>query len=131
MCRSRFRRLPSPRHEPRRTRRPKSERLPVRLVRFSGPTFTFGIERHVVERVAVKVYSPAKTVADCFKFRYKIGVDVALEALRACWKQRRATMNELYEAACVCRGHAPVPGVGSVKKDMTCRYGPRGQAQVA
>jgi len=87
----------------RRTRRTKSEPLPVRLVRFSGPTFTFGIAQHVVEGVAVKVYSPAKTVADCFKFRYKIGVDVALEALRDCWKQRRATMDELYEAARVCR----------------------------
>ena len=51
----------------------------------------------------MKVYNPAKTVADCFKFRHKIGLEVALEALRDCWKQRRATMDELYEAARVCR----------------------------
>jgi predicted transcriptional regulator of viral defense system len=87
----------------RRTRRNKTDRLPLRLVRFSGPAFTFGIEAHRIEGVGVKVYSPAKTVADCFKFRYKIGLDVALEALRDCWKQRRATMDELYEAARVCR----------------------------
>jgi predicted transcriptional regulator of viral defense system len=87
----------------RRTRRPSSDRLPMRLLRFSGPAFSFGIEEHRVEGVPVKVYNPAKTVADCFKFRYKIGLDVALEALRDCWKQRRATMDELDEAAHVCR----------------------------
>jgi len=79
----------------RRTRRSSRERLPVRLVRFSGPAFAFGSEEHPVEGVPVKVYNPAKTVADCFKFRYKIGLDVALEALRDCWQQRRATMDEL------------------------------------
>jgi predicted transcriptional regulator of viral defense system len=87
----------------RRTRRSGPQRLPLRLVRFSGPAFTFGTENHVVEGVPVKVYNPAKTVADCFKFRYKIGLDVALEALRDCWQQRRATMDELYQAARVCR----------------------------
>jgi len=85
------------------TRRPKTESLPLRLVRFSGPAFTFGIEQHMAEGAWFKVYSVAKTVADCFKFRHKIGLDVALEALRDCWKQRRATMDELYEAARVCR----------------------------
>jgi len=53
--------------------------------------------------VKVKVYSPAKTVADCFKYRNKIGLDVALEALRDCWRQRKATMDELWQAAKVCR----------------------------
>ena len=87
----------------RRTRRPKTEPLPLRLVRFSGPAFHTGIEAHRVEGVPVKVYSPAKTVADCFKYRHKIGLDVALEALRDCWKQRRSTMDELHQAARVCR----------------------------
>jgi predicted transcriptional regulator of viral defense system len=87
----------------RRTRRPGTDRLPLRLVRFSGPAFTHGREEHRVEGVPVKVYSPAKTVADCFKFRHKIGLDVALEALRDCWKQRTATMDELYQAARACR----------------------------
>ncbi len=87
----------------RRVRRPGTDPLPLRLVRFSGAAFTAGVEEHRVEGVPVKVYSPAKTVADCFKFRHQIGLDVALEALRDCWRQRRATMDELYRAARVCR----------------------------
>ena len=51
----------------------------------------------------IRVYSPAKTVADCFKFRNKIGTEVALEALRDSYRQKKATMNELFEAAKVCR----------------------------
>ncbi|MEA3367135.1 MAG: hypothetical protein U9R68_03355 [Planctomycetota bacterium] len=50
-----------------------------------------------------KVYAPAKTVADCFKYRNKIGLDVALEALRDCWRQRRATMDDLWRYAKACR----------------------------
>ena len=56
-----------------------------------------------MEGVPVRVYCPAKTVADCFKYRNKIGIEVALEALRDCWQQRRATMDELWEYAKVCR----------------------------
>jgi len=51
----------------------------------------------------VRVTSPARTVADCFKDRHKVGLDVALEALRDCWRQRRSTMDELWQAAAVCR----------------------------
>ncbi|MCH7675329.1 hypothetical protein IH879_10305 [candidate division KSB1 bacterium] len=51
----------------------------------------------------MKIYSPAKTVADCFKFRNKIGQDVAIEALRETWRQGKASMDELWEAAKVCR----------------------------
>ena len=51
----------------------------------------------------MRVFSPAKTVADCFKYRNKLGLDVALEALRDCWRKRRATMDELHRAAAVCR----------------------------
>jgi hypothetical protein len=58
---------------------------------------------HTIHGVAVHVFSPAKTVADCFKFRAKIGLDVAREALRDCWTQRKATMDELWEAAKICR----------------------------
>jgi predicted transcriptional regulator of viral defense system len=76
---------------------------PLRIVRFSGAALTSGIEEHQIEGVPVRVYCPAKTVADCFKYRNKIGLDVALEALRACWKKRRATMDDLWEAAKVCR----------------------------
>ncbi len=75
----------------------------VRILRFSGQALSAGIERHVIEGVQVRIYNPAKTVADCFKFRNKIGLDVALEALRDCWRQRKATMDELWEYAKVCR----------------------------
>jgi len=76
---------------------------PLRIVRFSGEALTSGIQDHDVEGVKVRVYSPAKTVADCFKYRNKIGLDVAIEALRDCLQQRKATMDELWEAAKVCR----------------------------
>jgi len=56
-----------------------------------------------MRRVEVRVYSQAKTVADCFKYRNKIGLDVALEALREGWRQRRFTMDGLWEYAKVCR----------------------------
>jgi predicted transcriptional regulator of viral defense system len=76
---------------------------PLAIVRFTGRSVTFGVEEHDVDRVAVKIYSPAKTVADCFKFRNKIGLDVALEGLRETWRSRKATMDELWAAAKVCR----------------------------
>jgi len=75
----------------------------LRLLRFSGRSLTEMVQTHPVEGVAVHVYGVAKTVADCFKFRHKVGTDVALEALRDCWAGRRATMDELWEAAGVCR----------------------------
>ena len=76
---------------------------PLRFVRFSEPALSFGVEEHDIEAVGVRIYSPAKTVADCFKFRNKIGLDVALEALRDCLQQRKATVDELWAAAKVCR----------------------------
>jgi predicted transcriptional regulator of viral defense system len=87
----------------RKARIPKPNGVPIRVVRFSGDALTSGIEEHTIEGIAVRVYNPAKTVADCFKYRNKIGLDVAIEALRDCWQQRRATMNELWRNAKVCR----------------------------
>lgn len=78
---------------------PKSSGLALRIVRLSGASLGSFVEEHVIEGVPVRVYSAAKTVADCFKFRNKIGLDVALEALRDCWQQRKATMDEFWEAA--------------------------------
>lgn len=75
----------------------------LKVVRYSGDALTKFVEVHTIEKVAVRVYSPAKTVADCFKFRNKVGLDVALEALRDCWRKRKATMAELEAAAKVCR----------------------------
>jgi len=75
----------------------------LRIVRLSGPSLTEGIENHRVEGVRVRVYSAAKTVADCFKFRNKIGLDVAIEALKDCLRQKKANVNEIYRYAKVCR----------------------------
>ena len=61
------------------------------------------VQGHRVEGVTVKIYSPAKTVADCFKHRSKVGLDVALEAIRDAFRGRKATMDELWAAARVCR----------------------------
>ena len=70
---------------------------------------------HRIGGVSGAVFGPAKTVADCFKYRNKVGVDVALEALRECWKKRRATMDELWRAAEVCRvANVMRPYLGSV-----------------
>jgi predicted transcriptional regulator of viral defense system len=87
----------------RRAWRPWEKDIPLRIVRFSGAALTTGVEEHEVEGVHVKVSSPAKTVADCFKYRHKIGPDVALEALRDCLRQRKASVDELWQAARVCR----------------------------
>ncbi|MBW2366798.1 MAG: type IV toxin-antitoxin system AbiEi family antitoxin domain-containing protein, partial [Deltaproteobacteria bacterium] len=77
--------------------------LPLRIFEFSGKSFHEGVETHNIQGVVVKVYSPAKTVADCFKYRNKIGLDVALEALRECQRERKSTIDELWHYANVCR----------------------------
>lgn len=82
---------------------PRIEYPPIRVVRVSGDALTFGVEEHRVEGTKIKVYSPAKIVADCFKFRSKIGTELALQALRDCFREKKATMDELWEAAKVCR----------------------------
>jgi predicted transcriptional regulator of viral defense system len=83
--------------------RPRVDGPAVRIVRFSGPAFESGVETPQIEGVQVKVYSPAKTVADCFKYRNKIGLDVALEALRDCRRQRKCTADELWHYGKICR----------------------------
>ena len=88
---------------PRGSWRPDIEYPPLNLTYVSGPAYSFGIQEHTINGVAVKIYSPAKTVADCFKFRNKIGLDVAIEALREAWRSRQATMDELVEAAGIDR----------------------------
>lgn len=84
-------------------RKPAQNYPPLRIVRFSGEALTHGVEMHMVEGVEVKVYSVAKTVADLFKYRNKVGLDVALEALRDAIRTRRTSMDEIYRAAKVCR----------------------------
>ena len=87
----------------RKARHPKVDYLPLRVVRFSGMALQEGQEQHVIEGVPVRVYNPGKTVADCFKYRNKIGLDVALEALREAWRNRACTMSELAHYARICR----------------------------
>lgn len=82
---------------------PKLDYPPLRIVRFSGAALTEGVEAHVVDGVTVRVTSVAKTVADCFKYRNKIGLDVALEALREAWREKRMTSDELWRCAKTCR----------------------------
>ena len=84
-------------------RAPRPEGVRLRIVRVSGEARDAGVETHVVEGVPVRVYGAAKTMADCFKFRNKIGTDIAVEALRDCLEQRRCTADELFEYARVCR----------------------------
>lgn len=87
----------------RRARKPGLSSPKLRIVRFSGAALAAGVERHRIEGVLVPVYSVAKTVADCFKYRHKIGLDVALEALREGLRERRFTHDELWKHAKVCR----------------------------
>jgi predicted transcriptional regulator of viral defense system len=86
-----------------KARLPRVDHPPIRFVRFSGAALESNIEEHTIEGIKVRVYDAAKTVADCFKYRNKIGVDVAIEALRDCRKRRKASMDELWNAARVCR----------------------------
>ena len=83
--------------------RPRGLAVPLRLVYLSGEAFEAGIETHQVEGVAVRVYSAAKTVADCFKFRNKVGLDVATEALRDFRRRHRQGLDDLWRYAKVDR----------------------------
>lgn len=87
----------------RKARRPSADQPPLRIVRFPKNSIQHGVRTHKIEGVPVQIFSPAKTVADCFKYRNKIGLDVAIEALRDCLRKRKATMDDLWEAAKVCR----------------------------
>jgi len=87
----------------RKARLPVLEYPPISSHRFSRDAFKAGIEEHEIDGITVKVYNPAKTVADCFKFRNKIGLDVALEALRDCHRSRKCTMDDLWKYAKICR----------------------------
>lgn len=86
-----------------KARMPKSESPSLRIVRLTGLALNYGIEEYILEGARVRVYSVAKTVADCFKFRNKVGLDVAIEALRDCLRQKKANRDELWNAAKVCR----------------------------
>ena len=86
-----------------KARTPKVDNVKLRVLRFSPETLRFGVVKHRIEGTEVPVFTPAKTVADCFKFRHKIGLDIALEALRDTFRQKKATIDMIWAAAKICR----------------------------
>jgi predicted transcriptional regulator of viral defense system len=88
-----------PHHSP----TPRLDQPALRVVRMSGQAFTEGVDPIVIDGVKVPVFNPAKTVADCFKHRNKIGIDVAIEALRDGWTQRKLTMDAIWHYAGIDR----------------------------
>ncbi len=87
----------------RTARYPKEPELPIRIVRFSGAALYDGVEEHIIEGIPVNIYNIPKTVADCFKYRNKIGFDVAIEALRECRREGKCSIDDLWDYAKICR----------------------------
>lgn len=85
------------------SRTPRLDHPKLRVFRFSRLTFSEGRQEHRIEGVPVTIYSPAKTIADCFRFRSRVGLDVAIEALREGIKKRKATVAEIRHFAEICR----------------------------
>jgi len=88
---------------PRGTSRPKLDWPPLRVYWLSGAMFSSGIETHESDGISVRVYGPAKTVADCFKFRNRLGIQVAVEGLRTGLEERKFTQAEVLRMAKTCR----------------------------
>lgn len=82
---------------------PKTLKTPIRVMRFSGAALDQGLEVHILEGVPVKITSPEKTLADCFKYRNKFGIDVAMEALRDYLKRPGRDLEKLRQSAKACR----------------------------
>ena len=88
---------------PRGSHSPRIDYPPIRMVQIAGGAHLAGVEEHLCNGVKVRIYSPAKTVVDCFKHRNKIGLDVALEALKDAWRTRKASADDLWRYAQDCR----------------------------
>jgi len=82
---------------------PRMEYPPMRIFWFSGEAFTQGIENYKLDDVQARIYSPEKTIADCFKYRNKIGLDTAIEALKLCWERKHPKVDDLMQFARICR----------------------------
>jgi len=82
---------------------PRLNHPPLRVFWFSGQSFTAGIEKHKIDGVPVRIYSPEKTIADCFKYRNKIGLDIAIEALKLYRERKRFKRDDLVKFSQVCR----------------------------
>lgn len=88
---------------PRGARLPSLDSPPVRAYKFSGAAFSAGIEKHRIDGITVRIYSPEKTLADCFKYRNKIGMDVVLEALKLYMTRKKVKLGDLLTYARICR----------------------------
>ena len=88
---------------PQKAKKPSKVDFPVRCVWLGDKSYNYGVQTVQTGNSSFKVYSPAKTVADLFKFRNKFGIDIAIEALKEGWQKRLFTADELYRAAQVCR----------------------------
>ncbi len=93
---------------PHKARTPRLPGLPVRVVRFSGAALRYGVVNTTFEGVPVRITSPARTVVDCFRFRRLVGKDVAIEALRDALRDRKASVDQIWRAADVCRAKSLV-----------------------
>jgi predicted transcriptional regulator of viral defense system len=85
------------------TEAPRLDHPPIRILWFSGQAFTLGIQTHKIDGVPVRIYSPEKTIADCFKFRNKIGLNTAIEALKLYREKKGFKSEEIMQFARVCR----------------------------
>lgn len=86
-------------------REPKTEYPPIKIFRYSNKSYNLGVEHHIIDGVQIAIYSPEKTIVDCFKFRNKIGLNVAIEALKKYWfrKNKAPNVNKIMEYAKICR----------------------------
>lgn len=88
---------------PRNFRTPRLKHPPISIHRFHGEAFSMGIEKHILDGVEIKIYSAEKTLADCFKFRNKLGMDIVLEAMKLYKSKKRFNMNAIIQYSKICR----------------------------
>lgn len=88
---------------PRNSRVPSLDYPPIQVHRFSGDAYTAGVEHHIIDGASVSIYNPEKTLADCFKFRNKIGMNVFLKAVKLYKSRHTFNLERLLEYADVYR----------------------------
>jgi predicted transcriptional regulator of viral defense system len=88
---------------PRGAEEPRLDHPPIKTYRFTGEAFTEGVEAHELDSVSVRIYSPEKTLADCFKFRNQVGLDTVMEAVRFYRERRSIKVDDLMRYAGICR----------------------------
>jgi len=88
---------------PRGAEEPRLDHPPIKTYRFTGESFTEGVEIHKLDGVNVRIYSPEKTLADCFKFRNRVGLDTAVEAVRFYARRRSVKVDDIMRYAAICR----------------------------